>query len=204
METPKRRSVDPVFSMCVQPSFIIGTNNEDGTANFAPITWVSVTHEEGDGYLLVISMSGTKRTKQNILRTGIFSANLVSTDMLPLMDYFGSRHAKDGKKDGIDYGTGRGGVLDVPTLDQSRWVYECEVSGTLETGDSTTFFCRIRNIQMDERLVCRDTFDVDLTVLDPVIYSGKYFSLGKKLGNIGDFLEREEAQDGKDLKTPNA
>ena len=188
MEATRRRSVDPIYSMCVQPSFLIGTSNEDGTANFAPITWVSVTHEAGDGYLLVISMFGTKMTKQNVLRTGIFSANLVSTDMLSLMDYFGSRHAKDGKKDGIDYTVSRGQVLDVPVLDQSRWVYECEVSQKLDTGDSTTFFCPIRNIQMDERLVCKDTFDVDLTVLDPVIYSGKYHSLGKVLGDIGDFL----------------
>ena len=111
MEKPKRRSVDPVYSMCVQPSFIIGTNNEDGSANFAPITWVSVTHEEGDGYLLVISMFGSKMTKQNVLRTGVFSANLVSTDMLPLMDYFGSRHAKDGKKNGISYSVGRVALL---------------------------------------------------------------------------------------------
>ncbi len=188
METPKRRSVENIYSMCVQPAFIIGTNNEDGTANFAPITWVSVTHKEGDGYMLVISMFGTKKTKQNVLRTGIFSANLVSTDMLSLMDYFGSRHAKDGRKDAIAYRVVRGEVLDVPVLDQSRWVYECEVSETLETGDSTTFFCPIRNIQMDERLHCRDTFDVDLTLLDPVIYSGKYHSLGKLLGSIGDFL----------------
>ena len=185
----KRKSVSPVFSMCVQPSFIIGTNNEDGTANFAPITWVSVTHESGDGYLLVISMTGTKRTRQNVLRTGVFSANLVSTDMLPLMDYFGSRHAKDGKKDGIGYAVSRGEVLDVPVLEQSRWVYECEVEKAVETGDSTTFFCPIRNIQMDERLSCRDTFDVDLTVLDPVIYSGRYHSLGKLLGGIGDFCK---------------
>lgn len=184
----KRRSVQPVFSMCVQPSFIIGTNNEDGTANFAPITWVSVTHEEGDGYLLVISMFGTKRTKQNVMRTGIFSANLVSTDMLPLMDYFGSRHAGNGKKDEMAYAVSRGVALDVPVLEQSRWVYECEVSRTVKTGDSATFFCPIRNIQMDERLTCQDPFDVDLTVLDPVIYSGKYHSLGKLLGNIGDFL----------------
>ena len=189
MEKPKRRSVDPVYSMCVQPSFIVGTVNGDGSPDFAPITWVSATHEEGDGYLLVISMSGSKMTKQNVLRTGIFSANLVSTDMLPLMDYFGSRHARDGKKDGIPCAVSRGEVLDVPVLDESRWVYECEVEKSLETGDSTTFFCRIRNIQMDERLVCRDTFDVDLTVLDPVIYSGKYHSIGKLLGNIGDFLD---------------
>ena len=191
MEKIKRRSVDPVYSMCVQPSFIIGTNNEDGSANFAPITWVSVTHEEGDGYLLVISMSGSKMTKRNVMRTGIFSANLVSRDMLPLMDYFGSRHARDGQKNEISFALGRGEVLDIPVLDESRWVYECEVEKALETGDSTTFFCRIRNIQMDERLVCRDTFDVDLTVLDPVIYSGKYHSIGELLGGIGDFLPRQ-------------
>lgn len=184
----KRRSVDPIYSMCVQPAFIIGTNNEDGTANFAPITWVSVTHEEGDGYLMVISMFGTKMTKKNVLRTGIFSANLVSTDMLPLMDYFGSKHAKDGAKNDMSYKVSRGEIVDVPVLDESRFVYECEVERTVETGDSTTFFCRIRNIQMDEKLVCEDIFDVDLTVLDPVIYSGKYHSIGKMLGNVGDFI----------------
>ena len=184
----KRRSVAPIYSMCVQPAFIIGTNNEDGTANFAPITWISVTQEKDDGYMLVISMFGSKRTKQNILRTGVFSANLVSVDMLPLMDYFGSRHASDGPKDGVMYEAGRGEVLDVPVLEQSRWIYECEVARIVETGNSTSFFSPVRNIQMDERLSCRDPFDVDLTVLDPVIYSGKYHSLGKLLGDIGDFL----------------
>ncbi len=189
----ERKSVSPKYSMCVQPSFIIGTNNEDGSANFAPITWVSATHKEGERYLLVISMSGTKRTKQNVLRTGVFSANLVSVDMLPLMDYFGSKHAKDGKKDEISCSVVRGEVLDVPILDESRWVYECEVERSVEIGDSVTFFCNIRNIQMDKRLQCRDIFDVDLTLLDPVIYSGKYHRLGKMLGEIGDFLQPEEA-----------
>ena len=187
----KRKSVQPIFSMCVQPSCIIGTNNEDGSSNFAPITWVSATQEEGDGYLLVVSMFGTKKTKQNVLRTGIFSANLVSKDMLPLMDYFGTRHAKDGNKDGIAYHVSRGEALDVPVLDESRWVYECQVKKEVQTGNSTTFFCDIRNIQMDERLNCKDTFDVDLTVLDPIIYSGKYHSLGTVLGEIGDFLPTE-------------
>ncbi len=187
----KRKSVSPIYSMCVQPSFIIGTNNEDGSYNFAPITWISITHEEDDEYLLVISMSGTKMTKQNVIRTGLFSANLVNTEMLPLMDYFGAKHAKDGKKDDIEYGVSRGAVLDVPTLDKSPWVYECEVSKSVETGDSTTFFCHIRNIQMDERLSPKDIFDIDLTVLDPVIYSGKYHSLGKILGEIGDFCKTD-------------
>ena len=96
-----------------------------------------------------------------------------------------------GKKNDISYDVSRGEVLDVPTLDASRWVYECEVVRSVETGNSTTFFCRIRNIQIDERLTPKDIFDIDLSVLDPVIYSGKYHGLGKLLGNIGDFCESD-------------
>ena len=183
----KRKSIGTHFSMCVQPAFIIGTNNEDGTYNFAPITWVSVTNEKENDYLLTISMFGTKKTKQNVIRTGILSVNLVSTDMLELMDYFGTHHAKDGKKDGIPYSVCRGDVVDVPILDASRWIYECEVVQSIEIGKSTTFFCRIKNIQIDEQLECVDTFDVNLTKLEPVIYSGMYHSIGKLLGKIGDF-----------------
>lgn len=187
MQIVKRKSVGTHFSLCVQPSFIIGTNNEDGTFNFAPITWVSITNEKENDYLLTISMFGTKKTKRNVLRTGILSVNLVSTDMLALMDYLGTHHADDGSKDQLPYAVSRGIVVDVPVLDASRWVYECEVAQTVETGESTTFFCRIKNIQIDERLECKDTFDIDLTELDPVIYSGMYHSLGRLLGKIGDF-----------------
>ena len=187
--TRKRKSIGTNFSMCVQPSFIIGTNNEDGSHNFAPITWVSVTCEKDD-YLIVISIFGTKRTKENIVRTGIFSANLVSVDMLELMDYFGTHNAEDGNKDDISYDVTRGDVLDVPVLGTSRWVYECEVDKSVEVGESTTFFCRIRNIQADENFICKDTFDIDLTKLDPVIYSGMYHSIGHLLGKIGDYAEQ--------------
>lgn len=187
METVKRKSMGPHFSMCVQPAFIIGTNNEDGTHNFAPITWVSVTCERDHDYLLVISMFGTKRTKKNVLRTGVLSANLVSTDILGLMDYFGTHRAEDGPKDAVHYSVSRGEAVDVPVLDSSRWVYECEVMQTVETGDSTTFFCKIKNVQIDEQLICGDTFGVDLTKIDPVVYSGMYHSIGKLLGKIGDF-----------------
>ena len=187
MKTIKRRSVGTHFSMCVQPAFIIGTNNDDGSYNFAPITWVSVTSEKENDYLLTISMFGTKRTKQNVIRTGVLSVNLVSTDMLELMDYFGTHHAKDGKKNAMSYSVGRGEIVDVPVLDASRWVYECEVVNSIETGESTTFFCKIKNIQIDERLECVDTRDVNLMKLDPVIYSGMYHSIGSLLGKIGDF-----------------
>ena len=107
--------------------------------------------------------------------------------MIELMDYFGTHHAEDGKKDGVLYSVGRGAAVDVPVLEASRWIYECEVVKSVEIGESTTFFCRIVNVQVDERILCRDVFDVDLTKLEPVVYSGMYHSIGKLLGKIGDF-----------------
>ena len=56
-------------SMCVQPTFLIGTYDEDGNVNFAPITWVSVTCLDNDHFMLVISMFGSKKTKLNVIKT---------------------------------------------------------------------------------------------------------------------------------------
>jgi flavin reductase (DIM6/NTAB) family NADH-FMN oxidoreductase RutF len=174
-------------SMCVQPAFLIGTYDENGNVNFAPITWLSVTWDT-DHYMLVISMFGTKKTKQNVIKTKQLSANLVSTNMLPLMDYFGSNSGKNGPKDKMPYDYSNGEVLPVPTLDLSKWVYECEVKQIVQTGDSGTFFCDIKNVQIDDDIDISD--GIDLTQFDPVIYSGHYHSIGKHLGKIGDFINK--------------
>ena len=75
----KRKSIGARHEMIVQPTFIIGTFNQDGTPDFAPITWVSKTCEEDDTCLIVISMYGTKQTKQNVLRTGQLTVNLATS-----------------------------------------------------------------------------------------------------------------------------
>lgn len=173
-------------SMCVQPTFLIGTFNEDGTPDFAPITWLSVTGETDDDFLIVVSMYGTKMTKQNVFRTGQLCINLASTDMLGLVDYFGSRSCKNGAKNDIPYGWSESSFVHAPMLDDSRWVYECEVAQTVKTGESDTFFCRIKNVQIAEDIDISQ--GLDLRDFDPVIYSGHYHSIGEHLGKIGDFL----------------
>lgn len=185
----KRRSIGTRHEMPIQPAFIIGTYNEDHTPNFAPITWVSESCEQGDDYLIVISMWGTKKTKQNVQRTGQFSINLVSRDLLMLMDYFGQTSGKDGVKDALSYTWSNALCIDAPTLDETRWVCECEVVQTVTTGESDTFFCKVKNVQIDERIDV-DGFGIDLTKLDPVIYSGHYQSIGDYLGTIGDYYQK--------------
>lgn len=178
--------------MAVQPAFLIGTYDEQGAPNFCPITWMSVTWDT-DHHLLVISMDGAKKTKENFARTKMLSANVVSTDMLDLIDYFGSVSGLNGPKEGMPYGVGKGLTLPVPTLDISPWVYECELTQQVTFGGVTdTYFCAVRGVQIDETLGDED--DIPLAGLRPLIYGGmgggQYYALGERLGVIGDFVKK--------------
>ncbi|MBE5787083.1 MAG: hypothetical protein E7324_06035 [Clostridiales bacterium] len=121
MKTIKRKSIGTHFSMCAQPAFI-GTNNDDGTYNLPPLHGSALQIKKADDYLLIMSMFGTRRTKQNVIRTGVLSINLVSTDMLALMDDWGTHRAEDGRKKGISCAVGKRQVVDVPALNASRWI----------------------------------------------------------------------------------
>lgn len=187
----KRKSIGARHGMIVQPTFIIGTYNEDGTPDFAPITWVSKTCEKDEDNLIIISMYGTKKTKQNVLRTGQLTVNLATTKMLALVDYFGQTSGKNGAKEALPYTWDRAGCVEAPVLDLSPWVCECETLQRVTTGESDTFFCKIKDVQADERIDV-GTWGIDLTQFDPVIYSGYYHSVGEYLGTTGDFYTKEK------------
>lgn len=66
-------NADFVFSP--QPMYMIGTNNENGTHNFCIITWLGFSAD--DGPCMMMTIGGKKLTKDNILREGRFSANMI-------------------------------------------------------------------------------------------------------------------------------
>lgn len=169
-----------------QQIFLIGTYNEDGSENFAPISWISYTH--GEPSCLVISINGTKRTKAYITRTGVLSATVVTPDMLPLIEQFNSHTYNKELFDSLDYRIEKGNTLDVPLLSNSKFSYECKIINTVQIGNSHTYFAEIKNINASEEVQNMDFFD--LRKINPVVYSPmNYFTIGEHLGKIGDFSE---------------
>ena len=67
-----------------QQVYLIGTEDEDTSPRFAPISWVS--YSWGSPACLVISIYGTKQTKKYIARTKQLTAAVVTEDMLPFID----------------------------------------------------------------------------------------------------------------------
>ena len=78
---------------CPQQLFLYGTYREDGTPNFGLFCWFSYINApdingEGDGMGVMACIGGSKLTKDLIRKNGVFSANLVTEELLPLADYY--------------------------------------------------------------------------------------------------------------------
>jgi hypothetical protein len=76
-------SVAVTNDFCPQTLFVYGTRNEDGKPNFGLFCWFSYCWLDQLG--VICAIGGSKRTLANIRRNGVFSANLVVEDNLPLL-----------------------------------------------------------------------------------------------------------------------
>jgi len=174
-------------NFCPQTLFIYGTYREDNSPNFGLFCWFSYIWDNGLGVMACIG--GDKLTKDLIRKNGIFSANLVTEELLPVADYFGNKNGYDPDKMNNLTEVIPGEVLHVPILKKSPRNFELEVFKTVVLSESDIFFCKIRNNLADEILI-NDNMSVEerMKYVSPVITTQMtYFSLdGKSLGKWGE------------------
>lgn len=148
----KEVSVSATNDICPQTLFLYGTMNSDGTPDFGLFCWFSYCWYDQLG--VICAIGGSKKTLENIRRNGVFSANLVVENNLPLADYFGTADGRNADKMDIPVEWETGAVLAVPVLCSSPLSFELEVDKEIATGehDETVLLCRIRNTLKDEAL----------------------------------------------------
>ncbi len=174
----------PTNDFCPQTFFTYGTYKEDGTPNFGLFCWLSYCW---DGEMCVMAaIGGEKLTKDRIKATGVFSANLVNEELLPLAEYFGRKKGYDPEKMKIDMAVSKGAVLDVPVLDASQWVFELQVKQTVKLDGSEIFICAVKNVLVEEGLAAKmkKGGPMPLNEGKPVVGwgGGTFFRVGEMIG----------------------
>ncbi|MCL2704329.1 MAG: flavin reductase family protein [Defluviitaleaceae bacterium] len=132
-------------------------------------------------------IGGEKLTKDRIHAAKVFSANLVTEELLPLADYWGS--ADKHNKANVTSEVEKGSVLNVPILTKSPWVFELEVNQSVKLKDGEVFLCSIRNVLADE-LLCNENLSHEekIKTIKPVqTVGGTYFAWnGDAIGIWGE------------------
>ena len=194
----KKISMKPTNDYCPQTLFLYGTYDENGKPDFGLFCWFSYTWEKELGVMACIG--GSKRTKDNIHKNKVFSANLVTEKLLPLADYMGIVDGnKPEKMEGLDLEIEKGQVLPVPVLMDSPVTFELEVKEFLPRQDGEVMLCAIRNVLQDETLADKaKTSTEKLAEIAPVQTTcSRYFSWkGENLDAWGEPMKKFSKKNG--------
>lgn len=181
-----KKSVPVSDDFCPQTLFLYGTYKEDNTPDFGLFCWFSYYWDTELGVMMCIG--GDKLTKDRIHATHVFSANLVTEQMLPLADYLGNKAGYEEDKMNFALETQKGSVLNVPVLTCSPLAFELETVKSIPFDDGEVFFCKIRNVLMEESLTdTGKSIEERIQYIAPVSTTcSTYFSWsGKSLGEWG-------------------
>ena len=172
---------------CPQTLFLYGTYDDDGKADFGLFCWFSYIWNDELGVMACIG--GNKLTKENIHKRKVFSANLVTEELLPLADYLGNTSGHSPEKKQLEIQTEEGRVLPVPVLTASPVNYELEVTQFVPLHDGEVMLCKIRNILQEDVLTEKAAGSAEkLAAIAPVSTTcRRYFSWkGENLGAWGE------------------
>ena len=194
-----KRKIPVHNDFCPQALYLYGTTKEDGTPNFGLFCWFSYTSmvtEDGEEMGVMCCIGGDKLTKDLILKNGIFSANLVSEEMLPLADYYGCVNGRENPdKMRILPTVEQGQTLPVPTIAESPVSYELRVVQEIKLGGgSSVFLCRIAGVTAKEELLDKEKPLMERFLwAAPVLCPGeeRYCSVtGRDLGLWGEPMQK--------------
>ena len=167
-----------------QQVYLIGTEDEDTSPRFAPISWVS--YSWGSPACLVISIYGTKQTKKNIARTKQLTAAVVTEDMLPFIEQCNRQtYRKEAMESFMSI---------LSRLKQCRRLcspmenlpMNAKLLTRLNWERQRLILRKSIKYALPDEILALDFFD--LRKIKPVIYSPEnYFLPGEHLGKIGDF-----------------
>jgi flavin reductase (DIM6/NTAB) family NADH-FMN oxidoreductase RutF len=180
-----KQSLLPQRGFFPQPVYLIGTYKDNDNPNFALITWITFCSVNPP--MLMFASRGKKLTRELIEKNRMFSANLVTTNMMYMADYFGNTSGYERNKcEDIGVKYSKGSILNVPVLNESPWIYECSLVDTIAHGSGYMCIGEIKNILVDEAIEDTGYGKIDMTTIDPLIYApGNYYKIAAGIGPVG-------------------
>ncbi|MCP4675668.1 MAG: flavin reductase family protein [Deltaproteobacteria bacterium] len=178
-----KKQLGPQSMIFPMPALLVGTHNEDGTANAMTAAWAAVCCYKP--VCVGVAVRDNRHTFVNINRTKAFTLNVPNTSQTAEVDYLGIVSGlKEPNKVAIAGIETAKGVVDAPILVSCPVNLECGLLEQVKIGTHTWFIGEVLEAHVDEGLVTENgTVDVD--ALDPLIYAtsaGEYRSIGKPVG----------------------
>jgi len=178
-----KRSIGAIPYLYPVPIVLVGATVE-GRPNYATVGDCAIMGIRPP--LVAISLGETAFTTRGICKVGSFSVNVPTTEMLSLVDYFGTVSGKDVDKSALVESI-PGKIPDVPLLAVCPVNLECRVMEECTVEHRHVFVAEVVEAHVDEEYVSEAAGRpriAPLPELDPILYAldNTYYSVGKPIG----------------------
>ena len=164
------------------PAYMIGTYNENGTADVMMMAWGGICAED----MVALNLEESHKTVANLRARGAFTLAVPGINTLAQSDYFGI--ASGGKDEDKFARTGlherRSERVDAPIIEEYPLTLECTVVEMQEQPYGLRVLGRIENVLADES-VLDEKGRIDAAKLQTFIFDQMrhdYYALGQKVG----------------------
>ena len=162
------------------PVLIIGTYNEDGTANAMNAAWGGIY----DTNQVFICLSAGHKTTANIKSRQAFTVSFADAAHVKEADYVGivSGNKEPSKLEKAGLHPIKGEFVDAPLIEEFPMALECKLIKITEDGD---IIGEIINVSADEKIL-DENGKISPALLQPITFdpvNNTYLTLGEKVGN---------------------
>ena len=171
------------------PVMIVGTYDESGKPNAMNAAWGGMY----DTNLVMVCLSETHKTTENIKKTGAFTVSFATTATVVASDYVGivSGNDEPDKFEKAGFHAVKSEFVNAPIIEEFPMTVECRL---VKFNEDDICIGEVVNISADESILDESGM-VDAKKLDPIIYdsvSHAYWNFGEKVG--------QAFSDGKKIK----
>jgi len=177
-----KKKLGPKTFLFPMPALLVGTYNDDGTANAMTAAWTGICCFEPP--CAGVAVRKPRLTYANIEKRKAFTLNVPSTSQASAVDYVGmvSGKTEPKKLDIAKLKVEKASKIDAPLIVSCPLNLECRLVSTTVLGSHAWFAGEILEVHVDEH--CLKGNDIDIFKLDPLIYItsvSKYHAIGKEV-----------------------
>lgn len=162
--------------MGVMPAVLLGAN-VNGKPNYMTAAWVSPACMAPP--MVSVAVNHARHTLRGIEENGTFSLNVPSTKQVIETDYCGITTGARTDKSKV-FGSFYGRLKTAPMVEECPANIECKVFKTVDCGSHVLCVGEIVEVYLNKD--CAGGAGPDVTKIDPIIYTGNYWQLGKQVG----------------------
>ena len=158
-----KKDIGSIVALYPIPTTIVGTVIE------GRVNWLNVAHIGLIGHdTIMLSVNQTNYSNQGIKKNKTVSVNLVGENMLVETDYVGTVSGKTVDKSHVfDYHMGQ--LQNVPIIDKSPLVMECEVADIYEYKGRDNFILTVVHTHVEDELL-DDKGKIDYQKMKPILF----------------------------------